>query len=447
MLRQSVNNGKDVLPLPPQHIWASDPRTSAIRRTLLLRWAIISISVWIVCFLVYLIFYGASRYPERLTKHLHVILVDFDQEQAGTVFLQAFKGNPALGWIYRSPAYYQNDPDRLIHEVNDGNVWAAVYIKAGTTQLINSTINSIFTTTYESTVPLNPTITFIYDEGRSISVPFYIIQPITNALMGISARYSAILLNQLNQRLLSSSNGSIVLSINSVLIGPALSNPLRYTVLNIHPAFSYAGTIGTTLGYLFLWVIAVAHVGLTIGITSPLIGKFKIIDIILFRLFYGLFQGLIFAIIFSLCVLWFTGAPLHGIFVRYWLFNWLAIMTAIAINGTVTISFGDFAEFVLLIFLVLNLATGANIIPLELSSRFYRIGYGLPLYQCMSAGKHFVFGSFTHLSLNVGVLLAWYFGILGFILVITYYRGKKQEQKLLEKQRNGEESEEKENVD
>ncbi|CAF1491716.1 unnamed protein product [Didymodactylos carnosus] len=441
MLTQLVKNGGTVLPPPRKHIWSNDPAISAARRTLLCGWVVLSVSVWIVCLLMYLIFLGSTRFPTHYTKNLHVLIIDFDQQQAGSLFLQSFQESTGqiLHWIYRSPAYYQNDPNNVINEVQHGKVWAVVYIKAGTTQLINSTINSIFTSSYKSTVILNSSIIIAYDEGRnSNSVPTYVVTPITNIIAAANAKYTNILLNQLNQQLLSSSNNSVVVSINSVLITSVLNNPLKYTAMNLHPAiYHFSGTIGTTLGYLVLWVVVVGHVAATLSLTSLLIGKFKVIEILLFRLFYGIFQGFFISLIFSLCVLWFATTPLHGTFVRYWLFNWLVAITFIIINAAVSINLGHFATLFLTLFLTLNLSSSGINFPIELQPKFYRIGYGLPLYQCMSGGRHFVFGSYTHLSLNIGILIAYYSGFFVFILCTGLYRAKKQEKEVIEKQRNG----------
>ena len=57
-------------------------------------------------------------------------------------------------------------------------------------------------------------------------------------------------------------------------------------------------------------------------------------------------------------------------------------------------------------------------ISLELAPRFYRYGYGLPLYHVINGGRHLLFGSHSRFALDVGVLLI-YFGVLLIVAVIT----------------------------
>ena len=72
-------------------------------------------------------------------------------------------------------------------------------------------------------------------------------------------------------------------------------------------------------------------------------------------------------------------------------------------------------------------------ISLELSPRFYRYGYGLPLYHIVNGGRHLLFNSHSRFALDVGVLLI-YFGVFWIVAALTSaYWIKKQERKILEK--------------
>ena len=82
------------------------------------------------------------------------------------------------------------------------------------------------------------------------------------------------------------------------------------------------------------------------------------------------------------------------------------------------------------------LATGTLQVTLELSSRFYLYGYGLPFYHIVNGSRHLLFNSYSYFALDVGVLLV-YFGILCIVAVTTsaYWMKRKERKIIEEKQR------------
>lgn len=65
------------------------------------------------------------------------------------------------------------------------------------------------------------------------------------------------------------------------------------------------------------------------------------------------------------------------------------------------------AQMFLILFIILNLSAPGSSLPVELQPQFYHIGYELPLYHCLSGGRHLLFGSYADLTLDVGVLLVY----------------------------------------
>ncbi|CAF3705021.1 unnamed protein product [Rotaria sordida] len=54
------------------------------------------------------------------------------------------------------------------------------------------------------------------------------------------------------------------------------------------------------------------------------------------------------------------------------------------------------------------MVSGATIqISLELSPRFFRYGYGTPLYHAINGGRHLLFGSYSRFGINVGVFVIY----------------------------------------
>ena len=117
---------------------------------------------------------------------------------------------------------------------------------------------------------------------------------------------------------------------------------------------------------------------------------------------------------------------------RYWMFNWLASLVLGIIVVLFTVNFGPVGNSVLTIFVFLMLAGSTIQINLELAPRFYRYGYGLPMYHIINGGRHLLFGSHARFALSVGVLLI-YFGVLWATAIVTSTLWlRKQQRKVLE---------------
>ena len=130
-------------------------------------------------------------------------------------------------------------------------------------------------------------------------------------------------------------------------------------------------------------------------------------DLLLYRIFNGLFQPLMIALVYSLIVLWLFTMDSFGHFLRYWMFNWLAAMIYTTTIALFTINFGRFANTCLVVLLILMISGSTIQLSIELSPSFYRYGYGLPLYHIINGSRHLLFHSSTNFPLHIGVLLIY----------------------------------------
>ena len=163
-----------------------------------------------------------------------------------------------------------------------------------------------------------------------------------------------------------------------------------------------------------------------------LVGKVHWLDLITYRVCNGIFQTFIISLIYSLIVLWFFGIDSGALFMRYWMFNWLSMTVFGLIIALVTVNLGLLANTFLTIFVFLMLAGATLQITLELSPRFFRYGYGLPLYHIINGGRHLLFKSYSQFGIDVGVL-AIYFVVLWIAAVFTSILSiQRQQRKLLE---------------
>ena len=210
---------------------------------------------------------------------------------------------------------------------------------------------------------------------------------------------------------------------------------------------TFLGQLATTLGYIYLYLLSGLIVGGAIKFVGPfgkikkhidpalyfslLVGKIHVLDLLVYRISNGIFQAFIISLIYSLIVLWFFGIHSGSLFMRYWMFNWLSVLVFGLLIVLFTVNLGPIAGSLLIAFVMLMLAGATIQISLELSPRFYRYGYGLPLFHIINGGRHLLFNSHERFALSVGVLLI-YFGVFWLIAIVTSALWiKKQEHKLL----------------
>ncbi len=361
-----------------------------------------------------------------------MFVTNFDNGLAGNYFIEAFRetpsGNMTLNWIFQQPSDIS-----LPDQIENGKAWASVYMNAGTSDRLNQLIQAILNGN-ASNVSYDPSsaTTIIYDQGRNFNtVNGYVLPPIKAAIAVASARYSAYIQSQVEQL----SNPTVDNVIAAISLANITDSPISYTNMNLHPAAPYAAFLATSLGYLFLWLIMLALVAMAVRLTQPLGGKVKIIDIVFIRIINTIFNGLIISLIYSLCVLWFASFTRPVPFIRFWLFNWLVAITFTVIIGLFVMNFGAIAQMALTLFLITNLASSSTNLAIELQNRFYRVGYGLPLFHCFSGGRHFLFGSHTKLNVDIAVLFAYYFASVILVLATGVYRMRKQQAAIIEQNR------------
>jgi hypothetical protein len=331
-----------------------------------------------------------------------------------------------LNWIFQDPSDIS-----LADQIESGKAWGSVYMNAGTSDHLNQVIQAILNGN-AATISYDPTTatTIIYDQGRNLNtVNGYVLPPIKSAIAVASARYSAYIASQVEKL----PNPTVKNIAAAISLATITNSPISYSNMNLHPAFPYAAFLATSLGYLFLWLIMLSLVAMAVRITQPLGGKVKILDIVILRIMNTVFNGLIISLIYSLCVLWFANFTRPVPFIRFWLFNWLAAITFTVIIGLFVMNLGAIAQLALTLFLITNLASSSTNLANELQNRFYRVGYGLPLYHCFSGGRHLLFGSHTRLNVDIAVLFAYYFAAVILLISTGVYRMRKQQASIVEK--------------
>ena len=426
----------------PEHLlWSKRRDIIEIRKTFLCQWLFAAVQLWILIFFMTIIYLGSGHNPNRYTTNLEVDIIDADGDLAGSCLINAFKQTPSgrlsLHWIYKNSNDY--DPN----DVTDGKVWASVYLRSNTTKLINDSLVLFVnaSTSLSSPFALQQPVIVTYESGRNVfTISNYVIPPIQAALAVANSKCGQIIRKELINYLYSSTNTSVnrtLQLLNVLQLESFFANPLPATYVNLHPGAPFVGQLATTLGYIYLYLVAGMIVGSTMVFLTPLgklihidqkplnsiqlfflVGKVHHFDLLCFRVANGFFQALMISLIYSLIVLWFFGIHSGAQFIRYWMFNWLSALVFGIIVSLFTINLGVIANTILTIFAILMLAGAALQISLELSPRFYRYGYGLPFFNIVSGARHLLFGAHSRFGINVGVLVI-YFGIFWIFATLT----------------------------
>ncbi|CAM4936794.1 unnamed protein product [Rotaria socialis] len=158
---------------PVHFFFSSHKEVRKIRSTFFLQWFIASIQLYILIFLLCTLYLGSGHNPNRYTINLDVAIVDFDGDQAGSFFLDAFRntppGNRTLHWRYKDPSGYSNNINDAQVDVTGGHVWAVVSLQANTSSSNNASLLALIngTSLLTSPVVLSPPVLVVYEEGRN----------------------------------------------------------------------------------------------------------------------------------------------------------------------------------------------------------------------------------------------------------------------------------------
>lgn len=125
---------------------------------------------------------------------------------------------------------------------------------------------------------------------------------------------------------------------------------------------------------------------------------------------------------------------------RYWMFNWLSTLVLGTMVAFFLTNLGSLAAILIIVFVVVMVSAATIQIPLELSPRFFRYGYGMPLYHSINGGRHLLFGSYSNFAVDVGVLVAYYGVIMILTLITVAYRARKARKAFQQQQQQQNES-------
>ncbi|CAF2475784.1 unnamed protein product [Rotaria sp. Silwood2] len=255
--QQSTRNSAHTLALDStgtrdfDHVWSSRKEIATLRSVFGYQWIIGHAPLWIFIFVVCAFYLGAGHNPNQYTGNIDVAVVDFDGEQAGGFFLDAFRatppGNLTLRWRYKYPNDYGNSVNEIQQAVDDGQVWAIVVLRPNTTSTINKSLLALINSTTLVTYPFvnTPPVLVIYDEGRNaFTQNIFVLPPIRAAIATANNQYGQTLrttiISNLSFTSRSSTNRTLQLQ-NTLRLQHLLANPFVAEYNNLHRALPYVG--------------------------------------------------------------------------------------------------------------------------------------------------------------------------------------------------------------
>jgi hypothetical protein len=337
---------------------------------------------------------GAEWSPVRYAAKVRVDIVNYDKELYGHLITNHLMHQKIFNWNLNEEV----KREALDEFVAKGLCWIMVEIPPRLTERINQTI--------QNHVPYsNDPIRIFYDQGRHFQAASNVLVPLLNGALSLTSTY--VLHHILNT------------TSHHKLDQDLIMRPVRVEYVNLHPV-PYSGlNVATNLTYIIMFVLSMSVAGNIIAIWGPLNGKVSHWQYCLVRVVHSIVTTLLLTLILSLILLAF-GAKFPRSFPAYWLFNWLVMFCFASINGFLMQLLGPIATIPILIFFVLNITSGSATVPHDMVHKFYYIGKGLPMYNAVNGARSLLFGSYSRIGLNIGVLLIYTFAsiILTIIVIV-----------------------------
>eukprot|EP01034_Spumella_vulgaris_P029132 gene29132-36125_t len=188
--------------------------------------------------------------PAQNVENLHILVANFDNGQVGSAFIEwindlqrSNKGIPTFDFVDPSTT----SPDQLQRNVLNGQGWATLYVTAGSSDVLNSSLASGCAST--DSYNAKNAIVLKWDEGRNSAVASgYIDGFLHTTLPQFTAEFSTNLISSLNSDNL---NTCIANGKTALLVTPVSYTDMNLTPTNVSPLSSSALTVGSILVAVF----------------------------------------------------------------------------------------------------------------------------------------------------------------------------------------------------
>jgi hypothetical protein len=330
-----------------------------------------------VIVIMLLLIFGSEWNPTRYIHQVPAVIVNLDQEKYGDLVTREITKQIPFKWrileSIESPEYY----------ITSGKEWILIIIPSNLTLSINATL-------FNGEKYREQYISEYYDEGRHYYAHL--------TLQGIIGQVWLNVHKMVLKEVLSEANGT--------LDNLILTDTLTLEKHNLHPVTVPGLGAATNLGYIVVFILSMNIAGGIMATWGPLTKKVSIWQLILFRITMNIIIGFFLSLALSIIILSFGTKFYYG-FGAYWMFNWLVFVTFTSMNEIQMLLFGDFAGITMTIFFFMNIPSGTATQPLSLQNYYYWIGWALPKYHAVTGARNILFGSYSMIGLNIGILFVW----------------------------------------
>ncbi|KAK5071113.1 hypothetical protein LTS08_000252 [Lithohypha guttulata] len=342
-----------------------------------------------------------------------------------------------LGFEFRDPAEYNNDPTNVRLAVHNEDIWAAIIINSNATALLQEAV-ATGNTSYDP----RGAASIVYIQARDVeSYNFHIVPVLDSLALAITTNFGSYWARTVF------ANSSLDVATYS-RAPQAVSPGISFTMLNLRPFDPPAAIPTITIGLIYLIIIAFfsftffipTHMKFVLPNPAAPHPPLKFVQLIIYRWCATMVAYFFLSLAYSLVSLAFlipfsntppVGSALdvnHGwsntepilnanpfgraTWIVYWMLNFVG-MAALGLaceNMAMLLSYLSplpYSALFLIFWVITNVSTGFY--ALELASDFYRWGYAWPLRHIVRGSKALVFGTKDELDLNFGVLFAWVF--------------------------------------
>ncbi|KAH8917612.1 hypothetical protein BT69DRAFT_1226604 [Atractiella rhizophila] len=393
------------------------------QRTLYFKMASIGgLAVFLLQIFAIMPFYWGSLYKEySLIPNLRTLVLNLDNSTIGTTISSALlssahgththgtgPGNLKswLGWEeYTSgslpPSGFSNDEEALEdarRQVENEHAWAVVVILSSSTERLQRAIASADQAWNASTI-----VQVIYSQARNELATGSFVVPYTTAIL---QRANAQLAQQFTTEFLATA------TIEQARAMPVnlLTQPVGYTMVNLHPYDQPLATVLTFVGIIYVAVFAFQTTMATSAFQVVIGDYLHIRSLILLRFGISFLFYFFLSWAFALLGLMFKGDFTRhfggGGFLLYWLSLFLGMASlGLALQAMVTLLTVRFIPILFILILLTNVSV--SLLPFDLLPSVYQYGKAWPAYNLNRLVRTILFGTKNDLSLNYGVLLAW----------------------------------------
>jgi hypothetical protein len=353
------------------------------------------------------IYWGAFWRGRSGAHNMHGWIVDFDGGDVGRAVTQAFQAvtgpKEMLTWVVKPASDFPGGPDELANEVGHSHPWAAVAIHNGATSRLANAVSSA-----DSSYNGSLAITAYGNQARNENAFNSIIQP---ALVAILTQTTQKFAAQHAARI---ANGTDAQNLATLLTRApqVVTQPIFYTINNVHPFDIPVATAVTFVGLIYLLVISFIIVNATAGMrlgtglerrltTSSLIKLRVTTDLILF-----FFLSLCFSLISLFFQVPFRRHYGNAGFFIYWMLCFVGMSAlGLALDAMLALLTLRFVGYFMIFFIIINVSVCS--LPIEILPTIYRYGRAMPFYNVNLAVRSILFGTANTLGLNFGILIVW----------------------------------------